>query len=498
MESFNSNPKGENRLSGNRTIFPIDHIFFKLSPFVYESSIFITNILIITSQLTIILLLIQKINIVFFIKENTINNLTQIATSFSALSLAFPLFLKDFKMQKILWTTFLTLCILFTFTTILGMLILIFYPADSHTLEFNIIFSTIFIFVISTRSFVSIKRIEYINKNKDHFITNLLPSEKYDFIILSITIIFSIILNNNLTSSFFTLLFYSLIILITSILSTVFSNLKYNTSEQIKFEFKNRIHYYLEKEPLKAFSFSEILNLLREEYNEFISRNILTEIISEMDSEVNPNHPMATFIPDDYVIARWKNDYSTILQDKFNKIFFFKTENNDSNIDIEFCKNNENILKKNISNNSKIPGGFFRDIDIIQLFLKYIDKTGNVSLNDLNSELYFAFGYNHNTILKQKEKLKCAALTLKELKEIKKYINNNTYFPDNINDTIKEKLINEFFKQILLDGKEYNSFANNLYVRETTTKYYLMAINSKEYKPIKKSLQQRRNSGKKI
>jgi hypothetical protein len=291
-----------------------------LSDFAVEASIAGATI-----GFSVILIIVWLLKACFLVEQSDIQTAVQISAGLGALSLAIPLFLRDFRVQETLWMSFLILSTIFLISTCVGFVTFL---LQSNPEEVMLTFAgLVSIIVVSNfRTAIALRRLHRHLKNKaknlqkstlDHISVHISPTKPVEFLFVILLSLVCIFTSRGLPASFLLLFSYGIMLLLATLSASIISALTHHDlrtdSEEAKSKLKDAIQKVLEESPHIAFTEQELLDALRagpyKGYSHLISRSAVQLAVSEMDIEDRENEPKATIGEYDKVIPRWNDIY---------------------------------------------------------------------------------------------------------------------------------------------------------------------------------------------
>lgn len=309
----------------------------------------------------------------FLVDQSDIQTTVQISAGLGALSLAVPLFLRDFKVQKTLWKSFLILSSIFLISTCIGFVA---YLLQSNSEEVKLTFIGI-ISVIIVSNFRTAMALQRLRLTTNHTFVHISPTTPWEFLFVILLSFVCILTSSGLTASFLLLFSYGMMMLFATLAASIISALSHHDDHNRKL--RKATQEVLEENPDKAFTMSDLLSALREGpyrgQSELVSRSILEDAIREMNRESREGEPKATFV-NGKIIPRWNDDYKKQSFEDMPFILVFKSQENHGDIkDISSdLKNNysEELLNF-ISQKSGLSIELLEDGNVLNLFLGFFD-----------------------------------------------------------------------------------------------------------------------------
>jgi len=467
------NENSENQRFNSKNIKSEGHIFWYISSSVYEK----TNIAMHLS-LTLILSLILIFDIEINITEKILSDLIKIAVSFGSLSLAIPAFLKNFEIQKTLWISFLTLTILFILSTIIGVVVTVFFPTATYGSQFTLVFVIALVITFNIRTTISFVRLRNLIKHKTIPNLNLRPSEKFDFIGILILIVVALVFGEGEVTPFLIFFFYSLLILLTIIISSLITALSQKPKKDLNVELKLSIQKVLENNPEIAFTESLIIDELRNSYyngrSNQISKTSVLEAITEMDSEINIDFPVATIFSYDLVIPRWTDQFKEMVLTEIPNIIFFKSKAQgvyEKAINKKlFDEESGEELLISLSSKSKLSVELLKDGNIIDMLVDHLNTIKCKEIQSGYDKRYF-FAYNQHFLEKTYNIDRTISVT--ELGNIYNFIDTHSFISKDFkNQTDRYEVIMTFITSEIFKRKSINDLFQ---VTEDEVMKFLMA-----------------------
>jgi hypothetical protein len=293
------------------------------SGFIISDKSFYTATYISSLTISLFLIILVVIKVAYSISETDIQSICQITAGLSGLTLAIPLFLKDFDVKSSFWRQFYLIAITFLFATFIG---LFSFLQTNDTESKSIIIYLWFFFSltisinlsnvvrigkrINTKSTVTISSNPLINFFASYFILLIsLLFAKGDFLIYG-TILFTIYG------------FYLTLSLMLSILVELFSSKPKEDNNEMKL--KKAIEYLAIKYKSEPLEEQKIIDRLRKEIflndQEIVSRTKVQDLIGDMDLETDLSNPKVTIYDYNYIIPRWTSEFDKLLKNSTPKI----------------------------------------------------------------------------------------------------------------------------------------------------------------------------------
>lgn len=326
-----------------------------------------------TIAFSIILVIIWFLRASFLVDQSDIQTTVQIAAGLGAFSLAVPLFLRDFKVQKILWKSFLILSSIFLISTFIGTVA---YLLQSNPEEVRLIFIGV-ISVIAVSNLRTAMALQRLRLPKNVISVHIGPSTPWEFFFVIVLSFVCILTSSGLIASFLILFSYGLMMLFATLAASIISVLSYQDNHSRRL--KNAVQDILEENPDKAFTMPDLLSALREGlYNgesELVSQSILEDAVREMDIEGRKREPKATFF-NGKIISRWNDDYREQIFRDMPFILVFESRNYHGDIkDVlsELRKNYSEELLDFLSQKSGLSIELLEDGNVLNLFLPHFD-----------------------------------------------------------------------------------------------------------------------------
>ena len=326
-----------------------------------------------TTAFSFILVIVWLLKASFLVDQSDVHTTVQISAGLGALSLAVPLFLRDFKIQETLWKSFLILSSIFLISTCLGFVA---YLLQSNSEEVRLTFIGIVsvIVVSNLRTALALQRLRLAG---NYISVHVSPTTPWEFLLVVLLSLVCIFTSNGLTASFLLLFSYGIMMLFATLAASIVSALFHH--EVPNRRLRNSIQEVLERNPDKAFTISDLLSVLREGpysgQSELVSRSILEDALREMDREGREGEPKATFF-NGKIIPRWNDDHKRQSFKDMPFILVFKSQNNYGdikNIKADLRNNYSGELLSFISRKSGLSIELLEDGNVLNLFLEFFD-----------------------------------------------------------------------------------------------------------------------------
>lgn len=472
------------RTNGEETLRveePQRHFVWSIPDDTLEASIAGTTI-----AFSVILIVAWLIKASFIVDQSDIQTAVQISAAIGSLSLAVPLFLKDFKVQETLWKSFLIISIIFLISTCVGFVAFLLLQINQEV-EVKLISVGLIIIVVSSRTFVASLKLWNSHKNKNQqrqdpttnsIPVHIRPTKPSEFLIILALVLVCIPTCNGWSAAFLLLFSYGIMLLFATLIASIISIFTYSnertSTEEAKHKLKVAIQEVLEKNKQKAFTEQELLDALREGpykgHTELISRSVVQIALREMDIEYRVNAPKATehkkFIP------RWSDSYNELALKSVPSILVLRTSSK---------KDMEEALRAAISEKSGLSIELLKDGNVSDRILQQFD-------NSYVSDKYPAscIVYNENTITKIDIP---EAISIKRFDEIIGELLELTWFDSCIGKDYKVKLLLEFTEKKVLQGRLtlYQFFKNKI-KKDDLSKLERKNLNEKDIKEYFRAL----------
>lgn len=433
-----------------------------------------------TIGFSLILVIVWLLNARFLVDQSDIQTAVQISAGLGALSLAVPLFLRDFRVQETLWRSFLIISAIFLISTCIGFITFLL-QSNPEEARLTLAGFTSIIVVSNFRTAMALRRLQRYRKNKaknpqnltmDHISVRISPTKPFEFIIVMLLALICIFTSNGLPSAFLLLFSYGLMLLLATLSASVISAFTHHnvrtSTEETKHRLKTAIQGVLEENPHKAFTEQELLDSLREGpyrgYSELISRSANKIAVSEMDIENREAKPKITIWKYDKVIPRWKDDYDErVFKSVPYYILVFKPEHSYythenilSNLNNELGDKGSKELLVAISEKSDLSIELLEDGNVLGRILSRFD--GIWPYKD------FEIAYV------KKELTPFTNLNFKEtdkdfieiLNDLAMNLQKVTWYSSNVDGSTREELLSSFTKDVLLKDKVYQFIIGKL------------------------------------
>ena len=258
-----------------------------------------------TTAFSFILVIVWLLKASFLVDQSDVHTTVQISAGLGALSLAVPLFLRDFKIQETLWKSFLILSSIFLISTCLGFVA---YLLQSNSEEVRLTFIGI-VSVIVVSNLRTVMALQRLRLTRNYTFVHISPTTPWEFLFVILLSFVCILTSSGVTASFFLLFSYGMMMLFATLAASIISALSLPDDHNTRL--KNTIQEVLEKNPDKAFTMPDLFSALREGpysgQSELVSRSILEDTVREMN-EGREGEPKATFF-NGKIIPRWNDDH---------------------------------------------------------------------------------------------------------------------------------------------------------------------------------------------
>jgi hypothetical protein len=342
------------------------------SGFIISDKSFYIATFISSLTITLLLIILVEIEVAHAISETDIQSICQITAGLSGLTLAIPLFLKDFDVKSSFWRQFYLIAITFLFATFIGLfsflqtndtesksIIIYLWFFFSLTLSINISNVIRIGKWIKSKSTVTISSNSLINFFASYFILLIsLLFAKGDFLIYG-TILFTIYG------------FYLTLSLMLSILVELFSSKPKIDDNEMKL--RKAIEYLAVKYKNEPLEEQNLIDRLRKEVflkdQEIVSRSKVQDLVGEMDLETDLANPKVTIYDYNYIIPRWTSEFDKLLQISTPKIIvlycslssYESRELGNLLLDSHFLKKYEEKLYSILSENTGLSVELLKD-----------------------------------------------------------------------------------------------------------------------------------------
>lgn len=477
----------DRRNSDNERIEPPARVEETLRPFVWYISDYALEASIAGATITfsVILIVVWLINARFTVDQTDIQTAVQISAAIGSLSLAVPLFLKEFEVQETLWKSFLIISSIFLISTCVGFVA--FLLLSSQEVVVKLTYVGFIIIVVSSRTFLALQRLWNAHKNKNqrtqdpttnYIPVHIRPTKPLDFLLVLPLVLVCIPTCNGWPAAFLLLFSYGVMLLFATLIGSIISIVTYSNGRtstgEAKHKLKVTIQEVLEKNKEKAFTEQELLDALRKGpykgHNELISRSAVQTALSEMDIEYRVNAPKATehkkFIP------RWNDSYNELALKSVPSILVLMASSK---------KDMEEALRAAISKKSGLSIELLKDGNVSDRMLQQFD-------NSYVSDKYPAscIVYNENTIPKidihEEISIDLFDRIIRGLLEL-------TWFDSCIDRDYEVKLLLEFTeKKVLHDRSTFYQFFKNKIKEDDLLKIEQKNLNENDIKEYFKEL----------
>lgn len=456
-------------------------------PFTLSDSAVEVSIAGATIGFSLILVIVWLLNARFLVDQSDIQTAVQISAGLGALSLAVPLFLRDFRVQDTLWRSFIIISAIFLISTCIGFITFLL-QSDPEEAMLTLAGFTTIIAVSNVRTAMALRRLQRYHKNKAQYPQNLTidqisvrisPTKPSEFIIVMILALICIFTSNGLPSAFLLLFSYGLMLLLATLSASVISVFTHHnvrtSTEEAKHRLKTAIQRVLEENPHKAFTEQELLDSLREGpyrgYSELISRSAMQIAVSEMDIEDREAEPKITIWKDDKVIPRWKDDYDERVFKSAPSILVFRPDfdaRKAPNLNNQLGDKGSKELLVVISEKSDLSIELLEDGNVLDRILSRFDGIlppyKDAKLAYVKKEL--TPFENSNFKGTDKEYIEFLNKLVMNLQKV-------TWYSSNVYRSYRDELLSSFTEEVLLE----RSGMKRLIIRDELKKIFSTAFN---------------------
>lgn len=388
------------------------------SKFLISNKSFYTATLVSSLTITLLLVILLIIKVTYSISETDIQSICQIAAGLSSLTLAIPLFLKDFDITSNFWRQFYLISLTFLIATFIG---LFSFLETNNTETKNIIIYLWFFFSLTISiNITNVAKIGKLAKLNLKICSSSNPL--LNFFISYFILILSLVFAKGDFLVYGTILFtiygfYLTLSLMLSILIELFNqNSKEENEESNDLQLKKAIEFLAKNYKSKALDEQNLLDKLKDEvFNnnpEIVSRSRVKELVAEMDLETDTNNPKVSIYNYDYIIPRWTNEFSEILKKSnpnfiilaCSKYSYQYSELQNLLSETKFLQNNEDKLYNILSKKSGLSVQLLKENNsLVKKYkvLKFIKKRTDTRDNYLDSDylLLVSTECNKNSII---------------------------------------------------------------------------------------------------
>ena len=431
-----------------------------LSDFAVEASIAGATI-----GFSVILIIVWLLKASFLVEQSDIQTAVQISAGLGALSLAIPLFLRDFRVQETLWMSFLILSTIFLISTCVGFVTFL---LQSNPEEARLTFAGfVSIIVISNfRTAIALRRLRRHLENKaknlqnsttDQISVHISPTKPVEFLSVMLLSLVCIFTSSGLPASFLLLFSYGIMLLLATLSASIISALTHHDlrtdAEEAKSKLKDAIQKVLEESPHIAFTEQELLDALRDgpykRYRHLISRSAVQLAVSEMDIEDRENEPKATVWEYDKVIPRWNDIYDRQSFEATPPIIVFEADFFHKDI-VDILSKKEKKSKQLLAAISKKSGlsiELLKDGNILDRILQRFDNTWSPNFSKKYSIRHFKIIYIEDSLLNLMQSL--SIQDIKKIDVIVRDLQELTWFCDTYSEDVKLELLSDFTEYVL-------------------------------------------------
>jgi hypothetical protein len=328
------------------------------SGFIISDKSFYTATFISSLTITALLIILVVIKVAYAISETDIQSICQITAGLSGLTLAIPLFLKDFDVKSSFWRQFYLIAITFLFATFIGLFS--FLQTNGTESKSIIIYLWFFFSLTISINISNVARIGKWVKSKSKVTISSNPLTNFfaSYFILLISLFFAkgdFLIYGTILFTIYG--FYLTLSLMLSILVELFSSKPKEDDNEMKL--KKAIEYLAIKYKSEPLEEQKLIDRLRKEVffndQEMVSRTKVQDLVGDMDSETDLASPKVTIYDYNYIIPRWTSEFDKTLKNSTPKII------------VLYCSSS--------SYESKELGNLLSDSHFLQ---KYEDKLYNI------------------------------------------------------------------------------------------------------------------------
>jgi hypothetical protein len=373
------------------------------SGFIISDKSFYTATFISSLTITVLLIILVVIKAAYSISETDIQSICQITAGLSGLTLAIPLFLKDFDVSSSFWRQFYLIAITFLFATFIGLFS--FLQTNATESKSIIIYLWFFFSLTISINITNVGRIgKWVkSKSKVNISSNPLTNFFASYFILLISLLFAkgdFLIYGTILFTIYG--FYLTLSLMVSILVELFIPKPKEDDNEMKL--RKAIEYLVNKYKNEPIEEQNLIDRLRKEVffkdQEIVSRSKVKEIVTEMDLETDINFPKVSIYDYDhsYIIPRWTSEFDTILKKanpKFIVLYCSSSSYESKDLrsllsDNHFLKNYGDKLYNILSKNSGLSVELLKDNSSLTKKYKVLKF-----INDRTNSGYSSSYYNY-------------------------------------------------------------------------------------------------------
>lgn len=339
-----------------------------LSRFVVSDRSFGIGTIVSSLTILIILTVLVILKVTYTLSETDLQSICQITAGLSGLTLAVPLFLKDFEITSNFWRQFYLIAITFLAATFIGLFSFLQINA-TETKEITIYLWFFFSLTISIS-------ITTIGSFRNWFRINVRLNPLTNFCISYAILIASLTLAKG------NFLFYAVILftifgvyLTLSLMCSILVELFFPTGrEDNDSRIKKGIEVLVNQYKNEALEEQVLIDRLKmvvfPNEQDIVSRSKIQELTAEMDLETVSGNPKLTIYEYNFVIPRWTKEFDEILKNSYPKYFFlvystykFEDELDFPNLlsDSSFLKVHENKIYQILSQNTSLSSQLLKE-----------------------------------------------------------------------------------------------------------------------------------------
>ena len=385
------------------------------SRFIISDKSFYTATFVSSLTITVLLIILVVIKAAYSISETDIQSICQITAGLSGLTLAIPLFLKDFEVTSSFWRQFYLIAITFLFATFIGLFS--FLQTNANESKSIIIYLWFFFSLTISINTTNVGRIgKWVKtKSKANISSNPLINFFVSYIILLISLLFAkgdFLIYGTILFTIYG--FYLTLSLMLSILVELYVPKPKEDDNEMKL--RKAIEYLANKYKSEPLEEQNLIDKLRKDFffknQEIVSRSKVQDVVAEMDLETDANNPKVTIYDYNFIIPRWTTEFDTILKNSNPKFIVLHCSSNEYQsselerllFDNRFLKNYEDKLYAILSENSRLSVELLKDNNSLSKkykVLKFIkDKTnGGYISSNYNCLLLVDIQSNENSII---------------------------------------------------------------------------------------------------
>ncbi|MBS1514104.1 MAG: hypothetical protein JSS63_03665 [Bacteroidetes bacterium] len=393
--------RNNNKEGNSQTPFRSEQPGFKVSDKSFKRAVRISSV-----SVTFFLFILLVLKVKYSVSETDIQSICQITAGLSGLTLAIPLFLKDFNFTSNFWRQFYLIAITFLFATFIGL----FSFLQTNATETKDVTLYLWFFFSITIS-INLSNFQFSKKwlkTKLNISLNPIVNFCISYLILILSLyyaqgdflMYGVIL--------FTIYgFYLTLSLMLSILVELFFHS--TKDDDFNLRIKSAIEYLAIKYKSEALDEQGLIDKLRKEKfydnQSIVSRTKVQELVTEMDLEIDLAKPKITIYENNYIIPRWSTEFENILMKSNPKFIFLSVlspiTEKDLFSDSYFLKEQGKSIYNKLSENSGLSVELLTDNNSLlkkYKIVKTIEDNSSPSFRDITQHYILLANINSNFI----------------------------------------------------------------------------------------------------